>query len=378
MAPSRVSRIAPGAVRSQALIHPLTFAHSASDRARVRRTATTRAPGIAADRARPARGPDAERLRVLWATNDSDAARVAEGWMLRLRWSSRPLVDILCVARRRWRGAGLSLQTYRTAVQDAVGDLRQGELMTAMRTANEAGQRLQGAGLLVQVWARHGTPAEEIAALVRSEHPDLLVVCPRGRRRPLLPGPTVTEQVIRKAEVATLVARRPAAEEGKLPRQILLAVTHERLAEDALGWLIRAGWLRESRVTLVGLAARENSTGDKDAPREVRGVVGAASEAALERLAAVAAAEAGPGEVDSRLLSGGPPAERLLEVCADRSIDLVVVPHPRPGQRYDFAETIASSAPVSALVMPPARPRHHRTDFRQMEYAGGVDATDHP
>lgn len=333
------------------MIHPLTFARRPSDGARVRRTATTRrAPG-AAGRTRLGVAPDTQRLRVLWATDDSAAARVAEVWMLRLRWSIPPIVDVLCVATRRWRGVGLSLQTYRTAVQDAVSDLRQGELVRAMRTANEVGQRLQDAGLMVQVWARHGTPPEEIAALVRSEHPDLVVVSPRGTRRPLLPEPTVTEQVIRKAEVATLVARRPAAEEGELPRQILLAVTHELLAEHALGWLIRVGWLRESRVTLVGLAAREDATGDEGS-QDVRGAVGAASEAALARLAAVAAAHAGPGAVGSRLLGDGPPAEHLLEACADRSIDLIVVPHPRPGQRYDLAETIASSAPVSVLVLP--------------------------
>jgi nucleotide-binding universal stress UspA family protein len=336
------------------LVHPLTVARSALDRARVRRTAPTRRAGIAADEGLPKRRRGAERFRVLWATDDSDTARVGEGWILRLRWSSPPLVDILCVATRRWRGAGLSLQTYRTAVQDAVGDLRQGELMTAMRTANKISQRLQGTGLLVHVWARHGDPAEEIAALVRSEHPDLVVVSPRGRKRPLLPGPTVTEQVIRKAEVATLVARPSATEEGELPRQILLAVTDERLAQHALGWLVKIGWLRESRVTLVGLADREKSTGDKGAPLDVRAAMGPVSEAALERLAAVAGADAGAGGVDTRILPGGPPAEQLLETLGGRPIDLVAVLHPRPGQRYDFAETIASSAPVSVLVMPGA------------------------
>lgn len=360
------------------MIHPLTFARSASDRARVRHTDPARRAGVAADAALRERGSGAERLRVLWATDDSDAARAAEGWMLRLRWSSPPLVDVLCVAKRRWRGTGLSVQTYRTAVQDAVGDLRQGELMTAMRTANEVGQRLQGAGLLVQVWARHGAPAEEVAALVRSEHPDLLVVSPRGRRRPLLPGPTVTEQVVRRAEVATLVARRPAAEGGELPRQILLAVTHEHLAEHALGWLTRAGWLHESRVTLVGLAPRQESSGSNDAPLDVRAATGPVSEAALERLAAVAAPDAGAGGVDTRILPGGPPAERLLETLGGSAMDLVVVPHPRPGQRYDFAENIALSAPVSVLVMPLPRPQQRRGDSRQMQYAGGVDATDHP
>jgi nucleotide-binding universal stress UspA family protein len=323
---------------------------NASDWATVRRTTSARTAGSRADGTRQARG--AERLRVLWATDESDAARVAEDWMLRLRWSSPPLVDVLCVATRRWLGAGLSVQTYRTAVRDAVSDLRQGELVTAMRTANEVGQRLQGAGLVVQIWARHGAPPQEIAALVRSEQPDLVLVSPRGGRGPLFPGPTVTEQVVRGAEVATLVARGSAAEEGELPQQILLAVTDERRAEHALSWLHKAGWLRESRVTLVGSPAPGTSSGSEALAQGASRGVATVTESALGRLAATARAEGPLRGVNTRLLSAGLLAERLLEVLEERATDLVVMPHPHPGRRDVPTETIAATAPVSVLVLP--------------------------
>ena len=331
------------------MIHPRPWVCNASDRATVRRTTSNRGARSSADGKRQARG--AQRLRVLWATDDSDAARVAEGWLLRLRWSSPPLVDVLCVATGRWLGAGMSLQTYRTAVRDAVSDLRQGELVTAMRTANKVGRRLQGAGFVVQVWARHGAPPEEIAAVVRIEHPDLVVVSPRGGRGPLFPRPTVTEQVVRAAEVATLVARGPAAEEGELPQQILLVVTDERRAEHALRWLHKAGWLRDSRVTLVGPATPGNPSERETPARGAYGVVGIVTESALGRLAAAAKGHSPVRGVYTRLLSAGPLADRLLEVLEERPTDLVVMPHPHLG-RNASTETVAAMAPVSVLVLP--------------------------
>jgi nucleotide-binding universal stress UspA family protein len=220
-----------------------------------------------------------------------------------------------------------------------------------MRTANKVGRRLQGAGFVVQVWARHGAPPEEIAAVVRIERPDLVVVSPRGGRGPLFPGPTVTEQVVRAAEVATLVARGRAAQEGELPQQILLVVTDERRAEHALRWLHKAGWLRESRVTLVGSAAPGTSSGGEASAHGASRDVGTVTESALGRLAAAANAEASLRGVDTRLLSAGPVAERLLEVLEERATDLVVMPHPRPGRDVP-TEMVAATAPVSVLVLP--------------------------
>ena len=275
---------------------------------------------------------------------------MAEEWLLRLRWSSPPLVDVLCVARRRWRGSGLSLQTYRDAVREAVTDIRQAELMTAMRTANKVGQRLQRAGIEVQVWARHGDPAAEIVAMIRSERPDLAVVSQGGRRGALDPRPTMAEQVVRRGEIATLRARGSAADSGQLPQQILLAVTHEHLAEHALRWLGRTGWLRESQLTLIGLETQVPSpAGHASAPPPESDAV---SERTLGRLAAVAASEAEHGAIDSRLLRADPSADALLEAVEGRAPDLVVIPHPRPGQRYALAETLASAASAAVLVLP--------------------------
>jgi nucleotide-binding universal stress UspA family protein len=276
---------------------------------------------------------------------------VAEEWLLRLRWWSPPLVHVLCVARRRWWGTGLSLQTYREAVRDAVTDMRQAELVTAMRMANEVGQRLQSAGMPVQVWARHGDPASEIVAVIRSEQPDLAVVSPGGRRGPLIPRPTVAEQVVRRGEVATLLVRGSAAGGAALPQEIAVAVTQEQLAEHALRWLGTAGWLSESRLTLIGLEAHAPSaTGHASAAGSDSG--GAVSETTLGRLVAVAASHTRHGAIDSRLLRADPSSDALVGALEARSPDLIVVPHPRPGQRHDLAEIVASAASASVLVLP--------------------------
>jgi hypothetical protein len=170
--------------------HFVNIGPSVSHHAAIRRAGA----GQAVDEdARSAHDEQPTRLRVLWATDDSDAARTAEEWLLRLRWSTPPVIDVLTVAPRQWRALGLAAQTYRPAVHDAVAGLRQEELMSAMRIANAAGQRLQRGGLAVQIWARHGAPPDEIVAVVRSERPDLVVISPGGRRSRLLPGPTASD-----------------------------------------------------------------------------------------------------------------------------------------------------------------------------------------
>ena len=64
----------------------------------------------------------AERMRVLLATDDSIAARVAEPWVTGGRWAKPPIVDVLSVAAPTvaagpWLG--------RVRVGDAVGAIRE-------------------------------------------------------------------------------------------------------------------------------------------------------------------------------------------------------------------------------------------------------------
>ena len=123
---------------------------------------------------------------VLLATDDWEAARSAEAWVSRLRWSGPCGVDILCVAGHGITRLGWGMQTYWTAVRSAVEEMRQSERLAAERIANTVGERLQHAGLTVRTWARQGDAAEEILAQIEFDQPDLVVLGPRGRSSVLL------------------------------------------------------------------------------------------------------------------------------------------------------------------------------------------------
>jgi nucleotide-binding universal stress UspA family protein len=201
----------------------------------------------------------APSMRVLLAADGSEAASIAEAWLLRLRWAIPPRVDILCVARPRRLAAGLALQTYRDAVRAAVTDLRQADLLLALRTANSVGERLQSARLLTRTWARQGDPASEIGAMVRADAPDLVIIGAGGRRGWFSPRDVVSE-VIGQIDAAVLVTRALDEANEHLPRRIsaMRSGGAERQVRAWLGW---AGWLEGAEVSdadpaeLQGMAA---------------------------------------------------------------------------------------------------------------------------
>jgi nucleotide-binding universal stress UspA family protein len=185
-------------------------------------------------------------MRVLLAADGSDLARIAEAWIVRLRWAIPPRVDILCVARPRRLASGLALQTYRDAVRSAVADVRQADLLLALRIANSVGERLQSARLLTRAWARQGDPAPEISAMVRADAPDLLVIGSQGRRG-WFSRPDIALEVIGQVDVAVLVTR--AVEDGDKPLpQRVAVVPNDGGASGLRAWLSRAGWLAEAEV----------------------------------------------------------------------------------------------------------------------------------
>lgn len=71
--------------------------------------------------------------------------------------------------------------TYRTAVRQAIEQLRQSEVLAAERVASEVGDRLQARGHTIHAWARQSDPADEIQASIDTERPDLVVLGLRGR-----------------------------------------------------------------------------------------------------------------------------------------------------------------------------------------------------
>jgi len=292
-------------------------------------------------------------LRVLLATDDSEAARNAEAWVSRLRWSRPCVVDVLCVAGHGITRLGWGMQTYRTAVHQAVEQLRQSELLASARVANEVGERLQGHGLTVHAWARQGDPAEEILTAIDVERPDLVVLGPRGRSglAQLLLG-SVSRQVIAETTRPVLVAHQPADDEGSLPKRVLFLVDGSLAAETAIGWVVAAGWARETRVTLLGLlgVAPGVETDEPELGAQVTGLLRGDVMSALDRLAERLQGEATEVAIEIEI---GHPLEGTLRLAAELGPDLIVVAEPPRRRGQDpFAEKVARYAPTSVLIVP--------------------------
>ena len=210
---------------------------------------------------RTARSPASKRLggedggalemRVLLAADGSEAGRIAECWILRLGWAVQPRVDILCVAQPRRLAAGIALQTYRDAVREAVADLRQADLLQALRIANSVGERLQSARFVTRVWARFGNAGSEISAMVRTDAPDLLVIG-GGYRRGWFSRRDTALEVLRQVDVPILVVRTAAEGEHRLPRRVA-ALTSGGGGSQFREWLGQAGWLDGTEVMVRGL-----------------------------------------------------------------------------------------------------------------------------
>ena len=280
---------------------------------------------------------------VLFATDESDGARAGEEWIRRLRWARTPTIDVLTIAPRPGCASGLGLQTYRTAVREAVIQARETELVEALRVANAVGSRLQHAGIRVRVWARAGEAADEIVRASRLEAVDLVVVGSSGRSsRAMLWGRSVSSQVARHSDVAVLVAQPPPRGEDRLPHSIAILDVADVATAAALGWLRDVGWLNESRVTLARLGGPDG--------RPSSGTMRSGTAAGDAALAAAGVVLL-PSDRDRSI-------DALRALIEQAEIDLAVIPRAHDRREIDFALRIADVAPASVLIVPsPRRPR---------------------
>lgn len=292
-------------------------------------------------------------MRVMLPTDDSPSARVAEAWVARLRWKAPPTVDVVTVASRGMSRLGWSMDGDRQAVREALESLRRGELLAAERVANDVGERLQRAGLTSRTWSRQGDTRDELLAHIDMEHPDLVVVGPRGRSTvaAMLLG-SVTQDMVEHAPCPVLVARSPGGEGGTLPRHVLLLVDGTLRGADVVGWLEHAGWLTETRLTVAGLLG-ERAGLEWDEPELVEEVARELREDAVATLEHLVQPLIDRGlDVDVVLLEGHP-LESASEAAAQRGADLIALPRlaRRPGGDA-LSEKVARYAPVSVLIVP--------------------------
>jgi nucleotide-binding universal stress UspA family protein len=292
-------------------------------------------------------------LRVMFPSDDSPSAKVAEAWVTRLRWRVIPTVDVVTVASRGLSRLGWSLEGDGQAVQQALDSLRQGERSAADRISNEVGERLQLAGLTARTWARQGDTREELLAHIEAERPDVVVMGTRGRSAvvTMLLG-SVSQDLVEYSPCPVLVTRSIEADEGPLPEHILIPVDGSLKAEGVVAWLDGAGWIEDARITLVGLLG-ERAGLEWDEPELVEDVSRSVREDAAATLERIAQPIMDRGlDIDVALVEGHP-IQGTFDTATSRGADLIAVARGlrRPGAD-PFAEKVARYAPVSALVVP--------------------------
>jgi nucleotide-binding universal stress UspA family protein len=296
---------------------------------------------------------------VMLASDDSPAAHVAEAWLARARWAVPPVVDVVNVAKRpiSYLGWGWAPELSPASRRRALADLRRAELERAQRMANDVGERLQAAGLVVRAWAREGDPAEALLDAIQEREPELVAVGsgPRSTLARFFTG-NVSRRIIEDTQLPILVARGPIPDEATLPSRV--AVLAGELAggrpavTGAVQWLARAGWLRGTEVTLVGFLGTYPGIDARE--HEMAEELLEARRAEAGRMLDDLATELPPdtGEIAVALLEGDP-FEASLDALSDDRHDLVVVGRvPIRRDTASFGERIAAEAPTSVLLAP--------------------------
>jgi nucleotide-binding universal stress UspA family protein len=261
-------------------------------------------------------------MRILFATDGSDAAESAEQCLNRLPLPPGSAIDVLTVigawpvpAPVLGEPAMLQYETVLRAEQES-----------AEKTLDEAATRLKREGIEVERHLRRGEPAFQILHAAEELDPDLLVVGSHGRTglEAFLLG-SVARNVAKHARCPVLVARAPRAALG----QAVLAVDDSEHAAHAAGFVARFPLPSAAAITVVhvlrpydpfpGLFPTDYPEFQRDV-EEVRRHHREAAEALVEsRRSQVEAA----GHAALGLVREGDPAAEVLALAAELKADLV-------------------------------------------------------
>jgi nucleotide-binding universal stress UspA family protein len=301
---------------------------------------------------RPSDGMD-DQHTVLLATDGSLAASWPEVWIKGLTWRTTPRVDVLCVADSTATLPGWLHQPDDPQVGLMMENLREEQMAEASSIADGAAARMRDAGFASVVTTRYGEPAVELLARVREMRPTLVAMGYRGRSEvePMLLG-GVSAQVARYTTAPALVARQAGTLTRALPERIVVIVDAATKARSAIDWLDRHGWLRQSRVTLLGLLGSMAPPTREDHSLAGMITMEARSNArrVLEDSAYEIASKAESVEIEVR---HGHPLGECRAVAERTRADLVVLTRPQhePGQ-HPLAEKVTRYLTVSVLVVP--------------------------
>ncbi len=307
-----------------------------------------------------------EGLRILFATDGSQGSATAEAYA--------------CVLAQSW-GASLTVMSVLEFPPGMnpdypVNRLYLGELLKeTTEKLVDLKARLVALGISVQSCIATGIPSEEVLAVARTKDTDLIVVGTRGKTglEHVLLGSTA-ERIIRMAPCPVLTVpmdkqrtdgRSSTEKPSTTPKRMLVPVDFSDCSLDALeyGALIA----QRSNASLKLLHVLEPVSYGLDFTLPHMAERESSKTAVTKRLSDLVSALTFGGLASDFLMSGGLPADSILDAARAQSVDVIVMgTHGRRGLSHALFGSVAesvlrrSSCPVLTVRSPKLPPGHRR------------------
>ena len=304
-------------------------------------------------------------LRILCATDGSHGSATAEAYA--------------CVLAQCW-GAALTVMSVLEFPPGmnpdyAVNRLYLDELMKEVTTKlTDLKARAVSLGIPVQSYVATGIPSEEVSAIARTQGAELIVVGTRGKTglEHILLGSTA-ERIIRMAPCPVLtvpmVKRRvdgssSTEKPSTTPKRMLVPVDFSDCSLDAFEYGALVAQRSKASMKLLHVLEPVSYGLDFTLPHMTQHE--SSKTAVTKRLSDLVSALGAVGIASDFLISGGLPADSILDAARSQSIDVIVMgTHGRRSLSHALFGSIAeavlrrSSCPV-LTVRSPKLPSDHR------------------
>ena len=308
----------------------------------------------------------AGEVRILFATDGSHGSATAEVYACALAQSWGASLTVMSVLEFP-PGMNPDYAVNRQYLDELMKDVT--TKLTDLKT------RAVALGISVQSYVATGIPSEEVLTVARTHGAELIVVGTRGKTglEHILLGSTA-ERIIRLAPcpVLTVPVEKQRADGSSspekpdtIPKRILVPIDFSDCSLDALeyGALIA----QRSKASMKLLHVLEPVSYGLDFTLPHMAQRESSKLAITKRLSDLVSALTSVGLVSDSLISGGLPADSILDAARTQSVDLIVMgTHGRRGLSHVLFGSVAesvlrkSSCPVLTVRSPKFRPGHRR------------------
>jgi len=294
-------------------------------------------------------------LRVLWATDGSDASRAAMPLLRHLVLPATERLTVLSVAPQSMISGARPDPAFLMRITPAA---RRRALLESEDEAQQAATELDPSGIELEAIARWGNPIEEVLRVSRTSRADLVVMGAKGHSNlGLILLGSVSQGVVQHSNRPVLVAR-PGSHEL---RKVLIGYDGTAHARRSVAFLDRLSLPPDVAIRLVYVVEPFSVPGGTPAFRrrameEAQHLAEGRQADAERALASLADAMRAQGKrVETAVLTGAAGAQ-LDEAARDYDADLMVVGSRKPSPESHYllgttAEKLVRHSHVSVLVV---------------------------